>query len=337
MNWLQKQARSELPWTQTWEEFIEYHKTGDIPDGYGDDGFGYDLSHYNDRNQQNGSYSTAKYKNLIGSKVFNTPRYGEVEVEFRQSGEPVQYVKQTEPDEDGWTDILRDDQGEIVYLTDEEAQAKNLPITDQTIMMFANGLCIGHVGDSFGATELYVVKEFQGAGIGPYALKTYMETNPKAADSRLGQMTWQGIATAQKTWMMFVEDAMRQNRDIPQDVINSYNEVKQNRTENPPQRVEHHIPRYKMIKQQFGSDGMAIDPRKGFNEDLLIQMGVKFWDVEYDHVGRPQRWSSDDGSNWDNAVEFVRNLGYEEEGYRTFNLKMDYSGEHGVILPANYE
>jgi hypothetical protein len=181
-----------------------------------------------------------------------------------------------------------------------------------------------------------VVREFQGGGIGPYVLKLYMETNPSKSHKtpRLGQMTWQGIATAKKTWMMFVEDAIKTGKQVPEKVVTSYEQEKQHRIENPPERVEYDIPKYHMNKVQFGLG--TIPPARGFNIDILTQMGVKFWDVEYNHTNRPERWFMDDeGGDWDDAIAFVENLGYQSEGYRTYNLKMDYSGEHGIILPAN--
>ena len=73
MNWLQKIAQDVPPWTQTWEEFIAYHKTGYISDGYGSEGQGLDLSDYNDHNQQNGAYSPDKFPILIGTKTFTSP------------------------------------------------------------------------------------------------------------------------------------------------------------------------------------------------------------------------------------------------------------------------
>lgn len=334
MNWLQKIAQVIPPWTQTWDEFITYHRTGNIPSGYGDEGQGYDLSHYNDQNQRNGHYSPAKWPKLVDKKVFNVPRYGEVEVEFRQSGEPNQYVRTTEPDETGYSDIVRDESGLATYYSQEEMQERDLPSQDTTMMMFSNGLCIGHIGDSFGATELFVVREFQGADIGPYALNLYMETYPSKSHKTpsLGQMTWQGVATAKKTWMMFVEQALESGKDVPKNVIDSYEQEKQNRVNNPPQRQEYDIPKYKINKVRF--DSGEIPPREGFNADLLLQMGIKFWDVELDHTGRPQRWNADDGATWAAAAGVGANLGYQEDGYRTYDLKMDYSGGHGIILPA---
>jgi hypothetical protein len=334
-NWLQKIAQVIPPWTQTWEEFIAHHQTGNISGGYGDEGQGLDLSHYNDRNQKNGWYSPERYPVLIGKRTFNVPRYGEVEVEFRQTGDSNKYVKTSEPDETGYSDIVRDEKGNAIYYSPDEMREKDLPAEDTTTMMFSNGLCIGHIGDSFGATELFVVREFQGGGIGPYALKLYMETYPSKGHKtpRLGQMTWQGIATAKKSWMMFVEDAIKSNKPVPQEVIASYEEENQHRMNNPPQRTEYDIPKYKTTKVEFGSG--SISPMKGFNTDLLHQMGVNFWDVKYGPGDRPDSYYMDEGGDWEDAIRFVENLGYQAEGYQTYNLKMDYSGEHGIILPAN--
>ena len=130
-----------------------------------------------------------------------------------------------------------------------------------------------------------------------------------------------------------VEDAIKKNKDVPEDVVLSYQQEMQDRVDNPPQRTDYDIPKHKTTQIQFGSG--SILPMEGFNVDILSQMGVNFWDVEYDHTRRPQRYYMDEGGEWDNAVAFVESLGYQEEGYRTYNLKMDYSGEHGIILPAN--
>lgn len=331
MNWLHKISQVTPPWTQTWEEFIDYHKTGFIPGGYGEGGMGEDLSHYNDRNQQGGHYSPAKYPILLDKKTFDTHRYGEVEVEFRQSGEGVRYVKHEPP---GYSEIMRDELGLAVYLNPEEMIEKDLPDKDTTIMMFSGGKCIGHVGNSFGATELYVVREFQGAGIGPAALKLYMETYPSQSHKtpQLGQMTWQGIATAKKTWMQFVEDAAKKGEPVPDNVMTSYQTEKQRRVDNPPHREVYDIPTYKIVQRHLDyRSGLLMDDR---NVDLQLQMG--FDDIEIlkrGPGGRVESWIG--GGNWDDAVAFVESLGYKEESYRTYDLKMDYSGEHGIILPAD--
>lgn len=335
MNWLQKLAQVIPPWTQTWEAFIDYHKTGYISGGYGDEGQGIDLSDYNDHNQMDGAYSPKRYPNLIDKKTFDVPRYGKVEVEFRQKDEDARYVKTTEPDETGFSDIIRDERGNAVYYDSNEMKELDLPSKNTTIHMFSGGLCIGHVGDSFGATELFVVREFQGGGIGSYVLNLYMKANPSKGNRtpRLGQMTWQGIATLKKAWMMFVEEAIQEGKDVPDDVIASYQKEKQERIDNPPERIVYDIPKYKSKPIRFGFG--AISPIKGFNEDLLIQMGIKFWDVKYDRFGRPESYYIDEGSDWDDAIAFVENLGYEATGYRTYNLKIDHSGEHGIIMPAD--
>ena len=142
MNWFQKiktaQQGLQPPWTQTWEEFIAYHKTGYIDsNAYGDgtsgEGGGYDLSHYNDQNQHQGRNSPEQHPILLDKKTFNTPRYGEVEVEFRQSGEDSWYVKHGPPDEHGLTDHLRDESGNLIYLSPEEMAEKDLSNKDKTI------------------------------------------------------------------------------------------------------------------------------------------------------------------------------------------------------------
>ena len=336
MNWLTKIAQTIPPWTQTWDEFMEYHKTGYIPDGYGEEGTGHDLSHYNDENQRGGFNSPERYPILLTKKTFNTPRYGEVEVEFRQSDEDVQYVKQTDPDETGFSDIERDEQGMAVYYNLEEMIERDLPNKETTIKMFSGGKCIGHVGDSFGATELYVVREFQGANIGPTALKIYMQKYPSKSHKtpQLGQMTWQGIATAKKTWMQFIEEAVAEGKEIPKDVIVSYQTEKDKRAKNPPRREIYNIPNYKTIRVTLGVTGIVV-PLQGFNIDIMYQMGAPIEILETDHTRRPQSWRG--GVSWDEVEEFIKSLGYQEEGYRTYNLKMDYSGSNGIVLPANTE
>jgi GNAT superfamily N-acetyltransferase len=96
--------------------------------------------------------------------------------------------------EDRWrasgSDIIRDADGNATYLTDAEARAKGLPTIGYTVAAFVGDKAIGYAGDEFGASGVYVAKEYQRHGIGVTLLKTFLERSGRLeAGTRLGQMT----------------------------------------------------------------------------------------------------------------------------------------------------
>lgn len=201
---MSKQAARNFPWEVTQNEWMKQQNTGFIP------------SHTYE------SYvsSYAKEKDLNKYPILlDTKNFAGKDIQFRQKDEPLRYV-----DHDQEGNILRDEQGELVYLTDQALQEADVPTKDDTIHIFDGNVRIGHVGDSFGATELFVDKNYQNKGIGSYALKLFLSKYPTRAHKprHLGQMTNAGDSTARKSHRLLVEQALRDGKQIPPEVLQEY-------------------------------------------------------------------------------------------------------------------
>lgn len=210
MNWLLRlsQTTAKYPWQMTRDEFIKHHNTGFIPS-----------SAYS-----NDPYDLSKVKEIAGLKskypiLAASVLHGDMNLEFRQSGEHQRYVK---TDDEG--EIIRDEKGMALYLSDEEAEAKGLETKDPTMHIFANDVPIGWVGESFGATELFVADEMQKQGIGTLALKLWLQMYPFRANQTrtLGQMTSAGESTAVRAHEALVRDAVEEGQDVPEEVRRDY-------------------------------------------------------------------------------------------------------------------
>lgn len=108
------------------------------------------------------------------------------EVDFRQEGTKNEYVK---PDADGWA--LRDEQGNAIYMSDEEIERAGLPVYATTIMAFNDkGECVGQASDEFGADGVWVHPDYQKKGLGTLLLTDFRRQFKKVR--QMGQMTPQG-------------------------------------------------------------------------------------------------------------------------------------------------
>lgn len=164
---------SFLDFLESKEDFLKHHNTGFIP------------SHvYKDYEKEGGLSwlgSKNKYPVLLTSK-----QYGPYLIEFRQSGEKVQYTK---INDEG--DIVRDEEGWATYFSPEEMKQMNLRDTDSTIVAFFEDKPIGFASNEFGSIGVWVEGKYQKLGIGSDLLVMYMEDNPKFlhGKSKIGQMT----------------------------------------------------------------------------------------------------------------------------------------------------
>jgi len=165
-------------------EFIDYHKTGHIREG---------------------TYEQYE-KDLSWLKKSENPvLYKKVEIkggeklELRKSGEKLKYVK---TDKSG--EILRDNKGMALMQSDAEIKKKGLPTHDTCIVAFnSKGEAVGYASDEFGATGVYVLKEYQNKGLGLKLLTEYRkQVKP---ERRLGQMTPSGESLARKYYRTQVE------------------------------------------------------------------------------------------------------------------------------------
>lgn len=157
------------------EEFLKHHYTGYIqPDAY-------------KKYEKEGGLA------WLGNKskwpmLLDTETHGPYEVEFRQKREKLQYAKRKPDDE---YEHVRDENGNVIYLSPEEMKAENLPEYDTTIVAFVNDKPIGFVSDEFGAVGVWVEASYQKIGIGTSLLEKHMEQRPnmKSGKGKIGQMT----------------------------------------------------------------------------------------------------------------------------------------------------
>jgi hypothetical protein len=168
MNWYRKSQTNYDPLQMTEDEFVDYHKTGWISSDA-----------YEQYRTIEGLSWIKKEKSPI---LYSVKQFGDKTIEFRKTGEKLFYCK---TDEDG--DIVRDKDGQVVYLTDEEMIAKGLPMQDTTITAFDGDVAIGWVSNEFGTDGVWVVDDYQFMGIGLYLLKEFRKQF--RPERRIGQMT----------------------------------------------------------------------------------------------------------------------------------------------------
>lgn len=166
------------------EEFLAYHYLGFIPSS------AYEEKTYFMKREN--------YPELVVAM-----RVGRSTIEFRRSGEKLKYVAH---DENG--EILRDSEGWALYMSDDEVLANGWPLYDTTIAVFDGERNIGHVGDSFGATEVFIDPEYQRKGIGTEALLIYLRQY--GYERRLGQMTAAGENLTRSLYRRLVKCSRRE-------------------------------------------------------------------------------------------------------------------------------
>lgn len=206
---IHKLSQAIPPWQMTQQEFLDHHKTGHIP-----------------------SSAYTQYSTLEGISWLGTPdkypillsrtTFGNHTIEFRQSGEKLQYVAHMPPDADGYEDILRDENGMAIMLTDEEMARKGLPTTSMDITAFDGNTPVGWASDEFGATGVWVAEPYQHLGIGTALLKAFHKACP---ERHLGQMTDSGVSLTRSYHKSLVEDAIREGKVVPERVLRDYPEL----------------------------------------------------------------------------------------------------------------
>lgn len=147
-------------------------------------------------------------------------------VEYRMSGEQIQYVKYDDND-----NIVRDSRGLAEYLSDDEARQMGRAIREVSIKAFdkETGKYLGYVGDSFGAVELEVLKRGRGRGIGSELSYLNRKLNPF---KQSGGFSPEGKALAEKAYWRIVNggmpaelvDALREMKALNQQLADRYAE-----------------------------------------------------------------------------------------------------------------
>ena len=79
---------------------------------------------------------------------------------------------------------------------------------------FVGDKAIGYAGDEFGATGVYVAREFQRHGLGLTLFKTYLEKSGRLAKGRqIGQMTGAGQELLRALHRQLVKEAESKKAD----------------------------------------------------------------------------------------------------------------------------
>jgi hypothetical protein len=183
--------------------FLQYHYTGFIPQHV------YETYKTKQGISFIGTYE--EYPLLVKSKNYN----GEI-IEFRKKDRKLQYVKTDAND-----DIVRDEQGLAIMMSDEEMQQKNLPLTDTTMTAFnSNKEPIGFASNEFGADGIWVVEEYQKKGIGADLLYEFRKQFRHGR--KIGQMTNQGISLTKSYHKKLIQDALNQGKYVPEDILKEY-------------------------------------------------------------------------------------------------------------------
>jgi len=166
------------------DDFIKYNKTGEI----------------NDNVYENNDFDIFKvgnYPNVI--RTYNTKKG---DIEFRQSGEVLRYVK---TNTDG--NIVYDENGMAAYLSKEDMLKNGLLLHDASVMAFTeDGVNIGFSSNEFGADGVFVKSEYQKLGIGTELLHELRKqfNNP---NRKIGQMTSYGEKMARSYYNKYVNHA----------------------------------------------------------------------------------------------------------------------------------
>jgi len=106
-------------------------------------------------------------------------------ITFRQTGERNRYCKHNSEG-----NIERDEAGLAVMMSEAEIERSGLPVFDTTIKAFDGPNAVGYACDEFGATGVYVERNYQRQGIGTELLRRFR--SQFAYDRQLGQMTHAG-------------------------------------------------------------------------------------------------------------------------------------------------
>lgn len=123
-------------------------------------------------------------------------RHGDVEL--RQSDRRLFYVARNADGE-----RLRNAQGLAIYMSEQEAAARCLPLYDEVIVAFLADTPIGYVSNDWGAVGAWVAERYQRCGIGTQLVHLHLQGRPAA---QLGRMTPAGMALARAVHRSFMCD-----------------------------------------------------------------------------------------------------------------------------------
>ena len=143
-------------------------------------------------------------------------------VEFKSSGEKLKYTKM-DPSDPLEITHLRDEHGNLVWMSDEEIAAENLPTEDREIAAFVDKVPIGFASDEWGVPGVWVVRDWQRKGIGMKLLELFSRERPI---KKLGQATIQGREFSAGYHKRLVKQALATGKNVPPEVLADYPDLK---------------------------------------------------------------------------------------------------------------
>jgi hypothetical protein len=161
-----------------------------------------DKSHESDSYQATGSLSYHTYENFRPLRRFQSRGIDfELMVNRVDSHHDQKFVKHTPEG-----NIVRNEKGEIIYMSPAELDASGYERYGYTFGIFYDKTCVGAAQDEWGALLILVVQEFQGFGLGPILGKVARKMEPYA-DS--GGFTPGGHHNLRKVHQEFVREYMQ--------------------------------------------------------------------------------------------------------------------------------
>jgi hypothetical protein len=291
--------------------------------------------------QQTGRISSDAYKRYETSEgldfvkarhypeVVETVNVKGTPVDIRRSRDHLQYVKE---DADG--EILRDEKGLALYLSDEEAKAKGYPTESADLGAFVGDRPVGFASNEFGSTGIWVTKDMQRGGLGTTMLRRFHELNPRLAGKKLGQMTPAGENLALAHHRSLVADAVKSGESVPAEVLAEYPDLKvpsAPRQEEaiqqpgPPQANVQLSATTGQLKQPVESAGVpAAPPGKGVVRPQTADAEPAAAEGASPEAAAPHKYSS-------TQVDLTPDM---SDSVRTFGRKI---GDEALVVPEGRE
>jgi len=130
-------------------------------------------------------------------------------------------------DENGFWEYERDENNQLVPLSEEEVLRKPEPY-EITLALFHNGKIVGFAADEFGASGVYLQKPYQGMGLGTLLLHEFLKiTGRLQRGNKMGQMTSWGSYATKNLHKQIVEEALQEGKNVPEKVLNEYLDLKE--------------------------------------------------------------------------------------------------------------
>jgi hypothetical protein len=228
---------TDAPWMKTGEEYLSSQKTGHI-----------ESKAYEQYSTSEGIASMIRKPDY--PELVKTLQVKGKTVELRRDRNPLHYTKTVQTtlsDGTPWDEIVRDEHGMAVMMTDEEAKAKGLPTESADMAAFVGDTPVAFASNEFGSTGIWVVEDMQHGGLGTELLYQFHKLNPNLASHKIGQMTVAGENLTQAYHRKLVAEAAKEGKPVPQSVLDDVS-----RREKVSSLYQHLDKSYPLVDRDFG-------------------------------------------------------------------------------------